>query len=295
MTNNFIAHWQEKLDFLDVHYHANPDVYKRKFNAIQVGNEYQKINGGVVIKSHLGCTCAVASTAQSMGLPVFGSVALNCIAGGLDKRIIKQSLSYYNNNHNCGRLIVDLPTVVTAQHHSKLQRTYSNEAVERFAQNPCDIIDENHNLLPKIERLLDFCKSENVVLTSGHATRKQVEQLVKLSLKKGGVRLLLNQPANPMTKMDAAALKNLGNHDWLYVEQTALTLLLGYQTKEDFDEVLGSVQNVVYSSDLGQLNQMLPDEWRTESKAWFESAGLASARVQEITLLNPLKMLAPNS
>jgi hypothetical protein len=293
MPSDFVSYWEERLDFLDAHYHANPDAYKRRFNAIEAGMAYQKMRGGVLLKSHLGCTSAVAATAQSMGLPVFGSVALNSIAGGLNLRGIKQSLCYYKGHQHCGRLVVDLPTVVATQHRSKLQRAYANDAVERFAQEPCHLGGEQQTLFAGVEDLLDFCKDESVVLTTGHATRAQVEALVNLCVKKGGVRLLLNQPANPMTKMDAAALKSLGRHDWLYVEQTALTLLLGYQTLEDFEEVLTSVSNVVYSSDLGQIDQLLPEEWRRQSQAWFESGRLSPARVQAITLSHPLRMLSP--
>jgi hypothetical protein len=293
MSSDFVAYWQERLDFLDVHYHASPDAYKRRFNAIEAGTAYQALRGGVLLKNHLGCTGAVAATAQGMGLPVFGSVALNSIAGGLDVRAIEQSLCFYTGNPHCGRLVVDLPTVVETAHRSKLKRVYANDAVERFAQRPCQLGIEQQPLFSGIDDILDFCKEEDVVLTTGHATRAQVEGLVELCAKKGGVRLLLNQPANPMTKMDAAALKALGEHDWLYVEQTALTYLLGYQSLEDFEEVLGSVANVVYSSDLGQLDKPLPDEWLRQSQAWFEGARLSAERVREITLLNPLRMLSP--
>jgi hypothetical protein len=293
MSSDFISYWQERLDFLDVHYHASPDAYKRKFNAIEAGTAYQAIRGGVLLKSHLGCTSAVAATAQSMGLPVFGSVALNSIAGGLDLRSIKQSLCYYNGNAHCGRLVVDLPTVVASQHLSKLQRAYANDAVKRFAQEPCFLGDDQQVLFPCIEEVLDFCNHESVVLTTGHATRAQLEALVNLCVKKGGVRLLLNQPANPMTKIDVTTLKSLGQYDWLYVEQTALTLLLGYQTQQDFDEVLANVHNVVYSSDLGQLDQLSPQQWLNQSQTWFDSAKPSAVRVQAITLLNPLQMLTP--
>lgn len=293
MPNDFVAYWQERLDFLDVHYHANPDLYTRCFNALQAGEAYQTLRGGVLLKSHLGCTAAVAATAQGMGLPVFGSVVLNHLGGGIDLRPVQQSLCYYNSAPHCGRLLVDLPTIVTTSHRSKLKRAYANAAVERYALEPCDLGESGQVLPASVEDLVEFCRDENVVLTSGHATRAQVEALVELCLRKGGVRLLLNQPANPMTGMNAQALKGLGAHDWLYVEQTALTLLLAYQTFEDFAEVLGEVNNVVYSSDLGQVGQLTPVEWRQQSERWFQSMQLPPGRVREVTLTNPLRMLSP--
>ena len=243
MDNNFYNYWQNKLSFLDVHYHVNPDAYIRKFDAISAGTEYQKLGGGVVLKSHLGCCAAVAATAQLNNKPVFGSIVLNDISGGVSLRAVKQSLSHYSFE-NCPRLIVHLPTIVKSEHKSKLKRAYSNKSVENYAMNAYAIVDNNGKLTSEIEALFDFCQHEKVVISTGHASRHEVEALVNLAIKKGGLKLMLNQPASPITGMQAKDLKSLGNYDWLYPEQTALTLLLGYQSLEDFYEVLSSVNNL---------------------------------------------------
>ncbi|HSP23809.1 MAG TPA: DUF6282 family protein, partial [Saliniramus sp.] len=265
----------------------------RKLNAIDAGKAYKALRGGVVLKIHLGCTGAVASLCRSLGQPVFGSTSLNGIAGGLNIDGIKRSLCLRSDEPGSARLVVDLPTVVSTAHESKLKRPFANSASAAYAQIVCAIDDEQGRLLPEIDALLDFCKDQPVVLTTGHATRRQTEALIDLCAKKGGVRLLLNQPANPITGLDAAALRALSVHDWLFVEQTALTYLLGYQTREDFLDVLQSVANLVYSSDLGQHDKMAPDAWREASRGWFAEACLAEERAREITLLNPLRMLAP--
>ncbi|MCC8422771.1 MULTISPECIES: hypothetical protein [Photorhabdus] len=110
----------------------------------------------------------------------------------------------------------------------------------------------------------------------------------------GGCKFMLNQPASPMTGLKAKDLKALGKHDWLYVEQTALTVYLGYQTTEDFFEVLSEVNNVVYSSDLGQPVQPDVEQWLNDSERWFKTAGLGEEHIRDICLLNPLRMLAPD-
>ncbi len=80
--------------------------------------------------------------------------------------------------------------------------------------------------------------------------------------------------------------------DWLFIEQTALTFLLGYQTQVNFFDVLTCCNNVIYSSDLGQTSQIDVEDWRMISKSWFEQASLPESRVEEIALDNPLSMLA---
>ncbi|WP_105167298.1 DUF6282 family protein [Pseudoalteromonas sp. T1lg23B] len=292
MATEFVQRWEQELDFLDVHYHVNPDTYTRRFNSVQAGREYQKLRGGVVLKSHLGCACAAARTAIDEGLPVFGSIVLNQIAGGLSVRAIQSALAHYDTKQN-GRLIVHLPTIVPNKHRSTLVRKYHNDAIQKYALQELSISDASGKLKPQMQDILQFCKEHDVVLSSGHASRAEVEALVEAADVVGGVRVMLNQPANPITGMDANALKALGSYDWLYVEQTALTVLLGYQTIEDFGAVLDGVHNAIYSSDLGQTSQMLPMQWLSHSQDWFATVGLSQQQVTAAMLHKPLAMLSP--
>jgi len=49
----------------------------------------------VVLKSHLGSVSALAKALQHQGLPVFGLIVLNALAGGLSLSAVKQALSQY--------------------------------------------------------------------------------------------------------------------------------------------------------------------------------------------------------
>ncbi|TAK75003.1 MAG: hypothetical protein EPO11_06140, partial [Gammaproteobacteria bacterium] len=85
----------DQADFIDIHYHANPDLYKRRYSAIEAGKLYQYQKGAVVLKSHLGATSIHASLAQQEGLPVFPSIVLNAISGGIHYRSVLQALCEY--------------------------------------------------------------------------------------------------------------------------------------------------------------------------------------------------------
>ncbi|MDE9448407.1 hypothetical protein KKJ04_23650, partial [Xenorhabdus bovienii] len=58
MNQLFIEYWEKKLRFLDVHYHARPDSYIRRYNVLEAGREYSRQGGGVVLKNHLGSVAA---------------------------------------------------------------------------------------------------------------------------------------------------------------------------------------------------------------------------------------------
>ncbi|MDE9466627.1 DUF6282 family protein [Xenorhabdus bovienii] len=293
MNQVFIEYWETKLRFLDVHYHARPDSYIRRYNVLEAGREYARHGGGVVLKNHLGSVAALSSLAQEEGLPVFGSVVLNAAAGGLAINSVIQSLSQYQF-YKAPRLLVHLPTIVPTGHKSVMKRIWANAAAQTLAQQPLSVVDSNGRLHNEIHELIRFAQQHNVVLSSGHASRYEVMQLIDAITTAGGCKFMLNQPASPMTGLKAKDLKALGKYDWLYVEQTALTVYLGYQTTEDFFEVLSAVNNVVYSSDLGQPVQPDVEQWLNDSECWFSTAGLSKEHIRNISLLNPLHMLAPD-
>ncbi|WP_286296859.1 DUF6282 family protein [Vibrio apostichopi] len=291
--SEFEQYWESRLRFVDVHYHASPDSFERRYHAVEAGRLYARYGGGCVLKNHLGSVTALASICQQMELPVFGSIVLNEIAGGICTQPIKQALCQYQFPHQ-GRLLVHLPTVVTSSHRSVMSRKMANNSVENFAQVPLRIVGNDGKLLPALQSLLHFSQEQDIVISTGHASREEIYSLLEQVDKMGGgCRVMLNQPANPITGMVAEELISLGHHDWLYIEQTALTVLLGYQSFEDFSVVLSSVPNLLYSSDLGQSCQIDIPEWLKQSKMWFEKIGLSKSRQKDICLHTPLTMLAP--
>lgn len=290
---DFVSHWKARADFIDIHYHANPDTYTRRFSALEAGRAYKKLGGAVVLKSHLGDTCSVADTCRTSGLPVFGSTSLNAISGGVNLSVIERALSIHRSNAQCGRLIVDLPTVVETAHKSTLTRLYANTSAAEYSQQIAPISDDAGALLPQVLDVLAFCRANEIVISSGHARKPEIMALIDACSALGGIRLLLNQPANPISGFSAQDLVALGATDWLFIEQTTLTYLLGYQDEADFFQVLSEVPNLIYSSDLGQTSQMPPDAWLQKSRDWFAQAGLSQARIDDITLSTPLRMLAP--
>ena len=275
--------------FIDVHYHAGPDAYLRRHSATAVGEHYREHNGWVVLKNHLGCTAAQAWEARERGLPVSGSVVLNEIAGGLDTRVVERSLCQHDADL---RFIVHLPTVTGRQHSSRLARTLSHPILSQRPIQPLTVSDSGGQLTAATLDLLRMSRDYPLVISTGHANGPEVVRLIEAADRLGVPRLMLNQPANPLTGLDAGALKALGDLPFLYIEQTALTYLLGYQPIDDFAAVLGELPRVLYSSDLGQTSQPDVPEWLTLSQRWMAGFNLSAERVDDITRRWPLQMLS---
>jgi hypothetical protein len=275
--------------FIDVHYHAGPDAYLRRHSARAAGEHYRDHSGWVVLKNHLGCTAAQAWEARTCGLPVSGSVVLNEIAGGLDTRVVERSLCQHTADL---RFIVHLPTVTGRTHSSRLARTLSHPILSQRPIRPLTVSAADGQLSAATLDLLRMSRDYPLVISTGHANGPEVRRLVEAADRLGVPRLMLNQPANPLTGLDALALKALGDLPFLYIEQTALTYLLGYQPADDFAAVLRDLPRVLYSSDLGQTSQPDLPQWRTLSQQWMQGFDLSPERVDDITRRWPLEMLS---
>jgi len=280
----------EQFDFIDIHYHAGPDLYLRRYDVFEAGKKYQQLKGAVVLKSHLGPTTVQATLAQRQGLPVFPSIVLNKIAGGIHYRPVMQALSEYHPVIP-SRLIVHLPTMTGRKHKSTLVRDMHYPAMKDMLCQSETIFNVNNKIKSQLIDLLKFAKDYPIILSTGHASKEEVYALIEACDQWNVPALLLNQPANPLTGLTAKELLEISNFSFVWVEQTALTYLLGYQTKDDFMAVLQEVPRLIYSSDLGQTSQMDIPEWIAASKNWFSDFNISHLRKVELCLTNPLKLL----
>lgn len=266
-------------EFIDVHYHAGPDAFVRRHGVIEAGRRYAALNGWVVLKNHLGCTAAQAWEARQEGLPVSGSVVLNEIAGGIDFRVVQRSLCQHGDSD--ARLIVHLPTVTGRAHTSRLKRNSAHWILDKHPIKPLTVSHEGRLNAQTLD-VLRMARDYPIVISSGHADAHEVRLLIEAAQQLEVPRLMLNQPANPLTGLDAEALLELARAPMVYTEQTALTYLLGYQGWDDFARVLREVPRALYSSDLGQTSQPDIEQWQVDSLLWFERMGLDRERALQV-------------
>lgn len=286
-----MAKKQITVDFIDIHYHADPDFYLRRYNAIAAGKIYRNLQGAVVLKSHLGSTAVTATLCQSEGLPVYSSLVLNKIAGGIDYRVVMRTLSERSASNDL-LLLVHLPTIVKTTHTSKLKRKYANEFIADYANEVEPVTIDGKSLRPEVIDILKMSNDFPIVISTGHANQHELELIIEACDKLGIKKLLLNQPASPITGLKLKQLQAMSNmYHFIWTEQTSLTYLLGYQEWDDFMSVLTSLPRVIYSSDLGQIEQLDINEWLSISKEWFNKMKISQTKIREIMLDNPLKLL----
>ncbi|MDH6130544.1 DUF6282 family protein [Kitasatospora sp. GP82] len=275
---------------VDVHYHAGPDLYLRRFTSCQAGRAYAAIDGWVVIKSHLGSTAAQSWESRQAGLPVSGAVVLNDLAGGIQTRVMEQAV-YEHGPDAPARLVVHLPTLAGAAHRSKLHRAPFHPLLDADRWRGAGVLAEDGRLRPEVTEVLRAARDLPVVLATGHCTREEILTVVAEAVRLGLPRVLLTHATHPISGLTPADLADLADVDGLYVELTFLTRLLGHHDAEMFRATLTGHPRVVYSSDLGQPDQPDLAGWRQQSDLWFAEAGLSAEEITRVTSVNPAALL----
>ena len=281
---------QTHCTFIDIHYHAKPDLYERRWDALDAGKIYQSLNGAVFLTSHLGSTSVQATLAQKLGLPVFPSLVLNHLAGGINYRVIMHALNEYQSEGNV-KMIVHFPTMTGREFQSKLTRKLSHPYLSSYSHIGETLFNTQQKLRPEVVDILKIAQDYPIVLATGHASKEEVYRLIDACITHNVPALLLTQPAHPLADFKADELHELSKNELVWIEQTALTYLLGHQDKEDFAAVLRNTPRVIYSSDLGQTNQMDVENWLDYSHNFFDELHLSTQRRNELLCKNAFELL----
>ncbi|MEV7560653.1 DUF6282 family protein [Streptomyces sp. NPDC089795] len=277
---------------VDVHYHAGPDLYRRRLTSTGAGLAYAAAGGWVVLKSHLSSTAARAWEARQDGLPVSGSVVLNDLAGGVVPRVVEQAV-FAHGPDSPARLVVHLPTLVGPAHPSGLRRASFHPRLDADQWRGEPVVDPEGRLARGASDVLRAARDLPVVVATGHCDRDATLRVIDEAVRVGTPRLLLTHATHPMSGFTPADLTELADVPGLYVEITALTLLLGHRDARHLGEVVRAHPRVVFSSDLGQPDQPDVAGWLAASTHWFDEAGLTARQIAAITRSGPADLLTP--
>lgn len=271
-----------------MHYHAGPDIARRRHSVVQAGRRYRDASGWVVIKSHLDSTSAAAWEARQEGLPVSGSVVLNDLAGGVDHRVVQRAV-FAHGDDSPARLIVHLPTMTPHPHTSTLRVEPFHPQLLREHWSTATVTDESGRIRPEVWDVLRCARDLDTVVATGHCGRDETLAIVDAAAEVGLDRLLLTHATHPMSGLGEEDVRLLSTADHVWIEITALTVLLGHRSLDHVGKLVDSHPRVVFSSDLGQLAQPdVSDAWAMIDR-WLSQAGIDR---HAVTVSGPNQLLA---
>ena len=252
--------WEAIEGAYDVQVHVAPDVIARRIDDLDLAKEFlaHKLKG-FVLKSHYAPTYERAKvvTKASPGITAYGAITLNHSVGGLNPVALEIA-------GRSGNKIVWMPTVDAANETAgrtdgptdklpfwaKIQRELSATGI---SPPPLTVIDSDGRVNAAARRCLELIGKHDMVLATGHLSKKEIRALVKTAKEMGLKRILVTHaefPSQNMTADEQLEVANMG----AMIEHCFTTM---YTNKAPWDAYYDSVrkvgpERVVLSTDLGQ-------------------------------------------
>lgn len=294
------AAWEAIEGGYDLQVHVAPDVIARRIDDLDLAKEFlaRKLKG-FVLKSHYAPTYERAKvvTKASPGITAFGAITLNHSVGGLNPVALEIA-------GRSGNKIVWMPTVDAANETAgrtdgptdklpfwaKIQRELSATGI---APPPLTVIGTDGKLNDAARRCLELIGKHDMILATGHLSKKEIHALVKTGKEMGLKRILVTHaefPSQSLTADEQLELAKMG----AMIEHCFTTM---YTNKAPWDAYFDSVrkvgaERVVLSTDLGQtINPPVSEGFAMFAQKMLD-AGFRAADVRRMCVTNPTALIS---
>ena len=281
----------------DLHVHSGPDIVNRKADDPEMCRRYIAAGfKGYCIKSHYFCTAERARLMNQLfpELNVIGAISLNRTVGGLNPEAVDAA----------GRDGAKLVWMPTFDAKNGIDFTFSDECTydtmpawakrmwERRKQGICFeglTVLENEEISAAVRETLDVIARYNMVLCTGHLSKKEIFPLVKAALDQGVKKIIVTHAtwsSVALTKQEQLALAKQG----AYIEQCSANMKSAYGiTWEGMYEVIRYVgaKHCIISSDCGNVNKPYPDSSILEMAEKLLQHGFCEEDVCTMAVHNP--------
>jgi len=251
---------------IDLHVHQAPSLFHRHSFVACVEDARDKGMRAVLLKSHHMMTTDRAADAmrQVEGIEVYGSIVLNLVHGGLNPFAVDHAL-------RMGARCVWMPTIDTeqqAKYYGEIGgygAAQSTDLPDFYARaEPITLADATGELAPGLHDCLKLIKEHDAILAVGHVSPAETLALVRAASAAGITKIVVDHPYLPFTGLSdldrQLELVELGaTLNYAFSMLTPKWFSVGLPELVANIKVVGP-ENIILSSDLGQLHNPLPAE-----------------------------------
>jgi Family of unknown function (DUF6282) len=294
------AAWEAIEGGYDLQVHVAPDVIGRRIDDLDLAKEFlaHKLKG-FVLKSHYVPTYERAKvvTKASPGITAFGAITLNHSVGGLNPVALEIA-------GRSGNKVVWMPTVDAANETAgrsdgptdklpfwaKIQRELSATGI---SPPPLTVIGTDGKVTHAARGCLELIGKHDMILATGHLSKKEIHALVKTAKEMGLKRVLVTHaefPSQNMTAQEQVEVADLG----AMIEHCFTTM---YTNKAPWDAYFDSVrkvgpERVILSTDLGQtINPPVAEGFAMFAQKMLD-AGFSASEVRRMAVTNPTALIS---
>jgi len=266
---------------IDMHAHYGPDAFAaRKMDALKGAQLAQEAGmRAIVLKNHQYCTAPLASIINQVvpGLSVFGSIALNTQAGGLNPDIVETSV-------RSGAKVIWMPT--QSSNYDFMRNTLRAGGIS--------ILDDAGKLLPSVDKILDVVKQYEMVVATGHLPVNEAFVLVDSARKKGLSKIVATHPLRHekdiyFTTEQQCRIAEMG----AFVEYCFVAAIEGRLDPKSIARAIRTVgmERCILSTDLGQAHNPAPVEGMKMMIAAMLDNGITEKELELMIKTNPARLL----
>jgi hypothetical protein len=264
---------------IDMHAHSDPDGTPRAIDAIDLAR-LAKSRGmrALVLKNHYEPTASLAYIVRKEvpGIEIFGGISLDLTVGGVNPAAVEWMTKVKGGY---GR-VVWMPTF-----DSESQVKRQNQ------QRPFARVVKDGKVVPEAVQVIAIAAKNNLVLETGHSSGAEALLLIQEAKRQGVQHVMvthaLTNPGGPLTLAEIQEAAKMGASIELVYSP-----LNDAQLQKDVEVIRAvGVGSVVLSSDLGQpTNPLHPDGLLALYKG-LVAHGLTVAEVDQMSKVNPAKLL----
>ncbi|MFH1834699.1 MAG: DUF6282 family protein [Methanobacteriota archaeon] len=275
---------------IDLHVHAGKDRVPRKMTIEQAA--YAALNAGmkaVVFKSHITSTADAVNEANSnLGVNIaYPALVLNKHCG-FDPEYVKREVEK-------GVRIIHMPTIDSLNHDP---------------EDGLTIIDSG-GLKDDVISILKIIAEKEVVLTTGHLTESEVEDLVYEAHNRGIRKVVILHPDIEVSNLSLNFQKRLRGRG-VYIERTFYSCIHPHFPNGESDKLVSEegqsyskksfariahniretgVENNILTTDLGQPENLDPTSGFDFFIRKLKGEGFTQSEIDVMTKINPAKLL----
>jgi hypothetical protein len=281
---------------IDIHVHSSPSLFHRH-DTVEIAKHSRDMGiRGLILKSHHYPTIdrSLYVSQRVPGIDLFHSVTLNYAVGGINPFAVDVAIKM-------GAKCIWMPTIDTAhqkEHYGALggygtKQSFDVPACYERAEG-INILDDQGKLKSEVSEVVELVAGGNVILAVGHLTYPEIKTLVREAVKAGSKKMVIDHPHLPFCNL------SLQEQEELVKEGAVLNYCFSEISPkwwsisvEDFAERIQHIgpENVVLSTDLGQVHNPLPAEGLRLFIELLLEAGIPSSEIHRMTHENPERLV----
>lgn len=290
---------------IDIHCHPNPDFCPRLLDDTDLVAIAKAVGmRAVMIKSHYSSTherAYLAEKAVGGGIRVFGLICLNTSVGGFNPVAVRLALrnkvgavwmpSMWSENH---------AAYVRAQGHGMGYETLGMEFPP--AGEGLTILDANGQMKDTVREILDMVAEADVMLATGHLRVDESHILLSEAKKRGITKTVVHTANYHVMHYPREDLKQMVDDYGAVLEMGFSSIPNGIWDPLDHERIISVADiadmirfvgsdNVVLSSDCGQLSTSMPIEAMRLWISHMRSQGFAQNEIDAMTKRTPARLL----